>query len=103
MWRCDSSRPDHNSRILPFRVITDGDRRVESEDAASPLSNTVNLDLAGDSDNTAMVHVYNFEKSPATDTMPAAADGSTVPVAPLAADLLVSVLAGAYALRRRAA
>jgi len=66
-------------------------------------ANTVTLDLAGDPDNSAMVHVYNFENSPATDTLPAAADGSTAPVVPLAAGLLVTLLGGAYALRRRAA
>jgi hypothetical protein len=30
---------------------------------------TVTLDLAGDTDNSAMLHIYNFEKSPATDTI----------------------------------
>ncbi|MBA2717698.1 MAG: hypothetical protein H0U52_00455 [Chloroflexi bacterium] len=35
-------------------------------------SSTVTLDLAGDPDNDAMLHIYNFEKSPATDTLPAA-------------------------------
>ena len=35
-------------------------------------SSTVTLDLAGDADNSAMIHIYNFEKSPATDTLPAA-------------------------------
>ncbi len=47
-----------------------------SDDAATgaefdAASSTVTLDLAGDSDNDAMIHVYNFEKSPATDTLPA--------------------------------
>lgn len=42
-------------------------------DAASA---TVTLDLAGDPDNDAMVHVYNFEKSPATDTLPAASQAT---------------------------
>lgn len=62
---------------------------------------TVTLDLAGDADNDAMVHIYNFENSPATDTLPAAADGSQAPVLPIAAGLLVTLLGGAYALRRR--
>lgn len=52
-----------------------------SDDAATgadfdAASSTVTLDLAGDSDNDAMVHVYNFENSPATDTLPAALQAS---------------------------
>lgn len=52
-----------------------------SDDAATgadfdAASATVTLDLAGDSDNDAMVHVYNFENSPATDTLPTARQAS---------------------------
>lgn len=74
-----------------------------SDDAATgadfdAASATVTLDLAGDSDNDAMVHVYNFEKSPATDTLP---NTDEAPVLPLAAGLLVALAGGALALRRR--
>lgn len=76
-----------------------------SDDAATgadfdAASSTVTLDLAGDADNSAMIHIYNFEKSPATDTLPAT---DNAPVLPLAAGLLVALAGGAYALRRRTA
>lgn len=48
-------------------------------------SSTVTLDLAGDPDNEAMVHVYNFEKSPATDTLPAARQATARPAGTLIA------------------
>jgi LPXTG-motif cell wall-anchored protein len=76
-----------------------------SDDAATGADfdaseSTVTLDLSGDSDNDAMLHIYNFEKSPATDTLPAT---DNAPVLPLAAGLLVALAGGAYALRRRTA
>lgn len=47
-----------------------------SDDAATGAdydagSATVKLDLSGDPDNEAMLHIYNFEASPATDTVAA--------------------------------
>jgi hypothetical protein len=71
-----------------------------SDDAGTGIdfnakSSTFTLDLAGDEDNEAMVHVYNFEKSPATDTLPST---DQAPVLPLAAGLLIA--GGAFALRR---
>ncbi len=47
----------------------------ESDDAATGIeydidTATITLDLAGDPDNSAMLHVYNFEGSPSTDTLP---------------------------------
>ena len=76
-----------------------------SDDAATgadfdAASSTVTLDLAGDPDNGAMIHVYNFEKSPATDTLPST---DQAPILPLAAGLLIAGAGGAVALRRRAA
>lgn len=38
---------------------------------------TVTLDLSADADNSAMLHIYNFEKSPATDTVGADAGNAT--------------------------
>jgi hypothetical protein len=64
---------------------------------------TVRLDLAGDPDNGAMLELYLFANSPATDTLPAAGDGSQIPFLPIVAGLIVTLLAGAYALRRREA
>ena len=76
-----------------------------SDDAATgadfdAASSTVTLDLSGDSDNAAMIHVYNFEKSPATDTLP---NSDQAPVLPLAAGLVIALAGGALALRRRIA
>ena len=63
---------------------------------------TVTLDLSGDSDNDAMLHVYNFEDSPATDTevTQTATDNGTLPIA---GGLLLGLVGAAFALRRRAA
>ena len=80
----------------------------ESNDAATGMefdaeSATVTLDLAGDADNTAMIHVYNFEDSPPTDTLPAPSETTqSAPVLPIAAGgLLVALVGGAVVLRRR--
>ena len=78
-----------------------------SDDAATGAdfdadSATVTLDLSGDEDNEAMVHVYNFEKSPSTDTVSAPTETSNVAL-PLAAVAGLSLLGGAFALRRRIA
>ena len=69
----------------------------------STATSTVTLDLSGDTDNTAMLHIYNFEKSPATDTVPATDATSPAPVLPMVGGLLVAIVGLAYTLRRRAA
>lgn len=63
-------------------------------------SSTVTLDLSGDPDNQAMLHIYNFEKSPATDTVPATTSDQT-PAMGLLIGAAVIVAAGATALRLR--
>lgn len=65
-------------------------------------TSTVTLDLAADPDNEAMVHVYNFEDSPATDTV-SDATGTSSAALPLVAVAALSLIGGAFALRRRAA
>ena len=57
--------------------LTPEELQGESDDQATgatfnAASATVTLDLSGDPDNAAMLHVYNFEGSPSTDTLPAA-------------------------------
>jgi len=52
-----------------------------SDDAATgadfnAASSKATLDLSGDADNDAMLHIYNFEKSPATDTVDTSATTS---------------------------
>ncbi len=88
-------------RLTPKALQASG-----SDDAATGAdfdvaSSTVTLDLSGDDDNTAMLHVYNFEKSPATDTLPDTSSTSDAPVLPIAAGLLVLTIGSAMALRRR--
>ncbi len=63
---------------------------------------TVRLNLAGDADEQALLHVFLFANSPATDTLPAASDGSAVPLLPIMAGLL-GLFGVVYALRRRVA
>jgi len=79
-----------------------------SDDAATNMTftaktSTVKLDLSGDADNMAMIHVYNFEKSPATDTLSDDPASGLFPVLPVAGGLFAGILGLAYALRRRSA
>jgi hypothetical protein len=75
-----------------------------SDDAATgadydAATATVTLDLAGDDDNDAMLHVYNFENSPATDALPASETSGMTGV--LGAVLgLIALLGGAVAFHR---
>ncbi len=76
-----------------------------SDDAATNMTftaktSTVKLDLSGDPDNQAMLHIYNFEKSPATDTVPATTSDQT-PALGILIGAAVIVAAGATALRHR--
>lgn len=71
------SRPPNGWKFGTILLTPKALQASGSDDAATgadfdATSATVTLDLAGDSDNDAMVHVYNFENSPATDTLPAA-------------------------------
>jgi hypothetical protein len=79
-----------------------------SNDAATGASfdagsSTVTLDLSGDADNDAMLHIYNFENSPSTDTVSAATESSDSANLPIAAIAALSLAGGAFALRRRLA
>ncbi len=65
-------------------------------------SATVELDLSGDDDNQAMLHIYNFEASPATDTVPAAAaSGTTAALALGLGAFSISILGTILVFRRR--
>ena len=86
--------------LTPKALQGEGSDDAATGAAFDAAKSTVTLDLSGDEDNSAMLHVYNFEKSPATDTLPAT---DNAPVLPLAAGLLVALAGGAYALRRRTA
>ncbi len=78
-----------------------------SDDAATNMTftartSTVKLDLSGDTDNTAMIHVYNFASSPSTDTVADNQATGQLPVVALAAALL-GTIGAALALRWRTA
>jgi LPXTG-motif cell wall-anchored protein len=64
---------------------------------------TVTLDLSGDADNDVMLHIYNFENSPATDTEVPETSTSSSTMLPLAGGLLLGLLGATVALRRRLA
>ena len=88
-------------------LLTPKALQASGDDAATGAefdagSSTVTLDLSGDDDNQAMIHVYNFEKSPATDTV-SESTTSTIPALPIVGGLLVGLLAVGFALRRRTA
>lgn len=83
--------------LTPKALQPSGDDAASGADFDA-ASSTVTLDLAGDTDNSVMLHIYNFEKSPATDTLPST---DQAPVLPLAAGLLIALAGGALALRRR--
>ena len=65
-------------------------------------ASTVTLDLSGDADNDAMIHIYNFEDSPATDTV-ATIQSDQTPVVGILIGAVVALAGGALALRRRTA
>jgi hypothetical protein len=78
-----------------------------SDDAATGAdfdaeASTVTLDLSGDADNDAMLHIYNFEDSPPTDTVSAPSTTSSAAL-PLVAVAALSLIGGGLALRRRLA
>jgi hypothetical protein len=88
-------------RLTPKALQPKGNDQATNPTFSTSTS-TVKLDLSGDTDNTAMLHIYNFENSPSTDTVPAVNASSTAPVVPAAA-LIAGDAGAAYALRRRAA
>lgn len=88
-------------RLTPQALQMPGSDDAATSAAFDASTSTVTLDLSGDADNTAMLHIYNFEDSPATDTLPAAVV-SPSPLLPMAAG--IALIAGlGLALRRRAA
>lgn len=87
--------------LTPKVLQATGDDAATGADFNASTS-TVTLDLSGDEDNQAMIHVYNFEKSPATDTV-SESTTSNIPALPLVGGLLLGLLAVGFALRRRTA
>lgn len=88
--------------LTPKALQATGDDAATGADF-NAASSTVTLDLSGDTDNQAMIHVYNFEKSPATDTVSADSELSSNAALPLVGGLLVGLLGVGIALRRRTA
>ncbi len=88
--------------LTPKALQATGDDAATGAEFTASTS-TVTLDLSGDTDNQAMIHVYNFEKSPATDTVSTGSGPSSNAALPLVGGLLVGFLAVGFALRRRTA
>jgi hypothetical protein len=90
--------------LTPKAIQAEGSDDAKTGADYDAESATVTLDLSGDPDNDAMLHIYNFEDSPPTDTAPAATSTATgpTPLLPLAAGAL-GLLGGAWAMRRRLA
>lgn len=83
-----------------LQATTSDDAKTGADfDAAS---STVTLDLAGDTDNDAMLHIYNFENSPATDTVSTTSE-NVLPFVSMAAIAGLGLVGSAFALRRRSA
>ncbi len=87
--------------LTPQALQAEGSNDADTGADFDADSATVTLDLSGDADNDAMLHIYNFEKSPPTDTVPASTENSTV--LPFAAVAALTLIGGAFALRRRTA
>ncbi len=86
--------------LTPKALQATGDDALTGADFNAAKS-TVTLDLSGDSDNQVMLHIYNFEKAPATDTV---SGQGTTPFAPFLLLLVGSgAIAAAFAMRRRSA
>lgn len=88
--------------LTPLALQAEGDDSATGADFDASTS-TVTLDLSGDTDSQAMLHIYNFEKSPATDTVSAESTLTSSPALPLVGGLLAGLLAVGFALRRRTA
>lgn len=88
--------------LTPKVLQAEGDDAATGADFTASTS-TVTLDLSGDTDNQAMLHIYNFEKSPATDTVSGDNAILSSPTLPILGGLLVGLLVVGFALRRRTA
>ncbi len=87
--------------LTPQGLQTAGSNDALTSAAFDASASTVTLDLSGDPDDGAMLHIYNFEQSPATDTISGPAPEGP-PIVGLLAGLL-TLLGGAMVLRRRTA
>ncbi|MEO6350816.1 MAG: hypothetical protein ABIP53_09200 [Candidatus Limnocylindrales bacterium] len=81
-----------------LQVAGSDDSKTDADHNATTA--TVTLDLAGDADDEARLHVYLFANSPATDTLPAASDGSQATFLLIMAGL-ICLLGVAYTERPR--
>ena len=88
--------------LTPQALQTAGSNDAATGADFDAASSTVTLDLAGDPDNNAMLHIYNFENSPATDTVGAGDATTNGPIGAVAAGVLATIGLG-IALRRRLA
>ncbi|MEO5704076.1 MAG: hypothetical protein ABIZ52_06805, partial [Candidatus Limnocylindrales bacterium] len=84
--------------LTPKALQATGDDATTGADFVASTS-TVTLDLSGDTDNQAMLHIYNFEKTPATDTV--SDEPSSANAALLALGGLFGLFAVGFALRRQ--
>jgi hypothetical protein len=87
--------------LTPQALQAEGSADADTNAEFDAEASTVTLDLSGDDDGDAMLHVYNFESSPATDTAPQQRSEVSLSAAPLLAVFLGTLLVGAIALRRR--
>ena len=90
--------------LTPQALQAEGSNDAQTNADYDADSATVTLDLSGDEDNDVMLHIYNFEDSPATDTAPGSEStkqSSGIALSLLALGSLVAM--GALALRRRLA
>lgn len=88
--------------LTPQALQAEGSDDAKTGADFDAASSTVTLDLSGDEDNDAMLHIYNFEDSPATDTVSDSTETSSAAL-PLVAVAALSLVGGAFALRRRVA
>ena len=86
--------------LTPQALQAEGSDDAKTGADFDAASSTVTLDLSGDEDSDAMLHIYNFEKSPATDTVPAS-ESSQLPLMGLLIGVAVALTAGFTTLRRR--
>ncbi len=84
--------------LTPKALQATGDDATTGADFVARTS-TVTLDLSGDSDNQAMLHIYNFEKTPSTDTVSDAPGSANAAL--LALGGMFGLFAVGFALRRR--
>ena len=85
--------------LTPQALQPQGSNDAMTDARFDAAESTVTLDLSGDPDNSAMLHIYNFEDSPRTDTESVTSGPDTTTAAGFG--IVAILLGGVWFTRRR--